>query len=418
MGSGALKCFWTVVLSLTAGMLFAIEGKMFCSLADDLQDQFSVYPPTRPPHLSACSKVVKGQPVMIRVILSKPAIRDGIADVLMDLSMRRPDGTFKNLAQDLPAIRGKCSGQGVFLSMAGATMVPEEQDPFGVYEIIAILKDRNNGTAHQTSAKLELMDAEPAEGGVMNDRELGQYLITYYNDPHPEKLLAAIRGFLELEPTLKRKKSFRPEPTLMSFSLILRQNPQLIPAAVAFTKSLQDDQAKQYMALIFNSCGAGIVEKARKDLDPATKLFLDKLAQMSDPLAMPGKVCVSGDLDMLWHAFFITGRAEPLRRMIPVLEPGEEMTISECKAKGPNPSLTKEEKVKLNRHVIRLAAEWSLKSNANNHPQVCFYLEGMLLRKQVEGEKAAETLAKIVASSKFNKKPEKKSGSDGASARK
>ena len=96
-------------------------------------------------------------------------------------------------------------------------------------------------------------------------------------------------------------------------------------------------------------------------------------------------------MDALWTVFFVTGRHEPIRRLVGELRKREGvMTAAEMKKLGRKP--TGAEMKRFMNGIIGGAAEWSLASNAKQHKLVGYYLEAMLLRKQYPDFDAAVKL--------------------------
>ena len=95
------KWFGAMLLLIAACGVHAVEGKLVATLSRNQEDQWSHILPNRPPHVATVSSVVPDQPFSVCLYLSNFALKDGAADVTVDLEQVDPDGTRKTLGKDL-----------------------------------------------------------------------------------------------------------------------------------------------------------------------------------------------------------------------------------------------------------------------------------------------------------------------------
>ena len=133
----------------------------------------------------------------------------------------------------------------------------------------------------------------------------------------------------------------------------------------------------------------------RPKLDAETRRELEKLAAL--PVEVPGSIRNPGELDQLWFEFFATGKVEPVRRLVDQLaRPGKMLTPKEFKAKKEKGEITPEDRESLMNFLISLAANWSLGSNAKQHPLVRYYLEAMLTRGEIKHPRSVALVKEIL----------------------
>lgn len=393
-----LKRFWLTAALLACVSSFALEGKLFFTLAPNVADEFMHIMPFRPPHIPNVTRCVRHQPVMLHLVLAKPAVGEN-GKVLVEIESIKsvePDGKVKELIQPgkpLVALQGvkkkKSDFSGVMLSGLSLSMIGEDSDPLGRTRMVVKLRDRGDDSVKELAAEIELVETLP---GVpekpMTVEEMGKFLTCYYLSPAPAKIPAAFAAFLRFDEDSVGKKNYDPLMWLCGFAELYRLNPQLRPELV---KSAAKYSAvhREYVALILAEAGAA--ESELKNADPELRrLFSDIRGGGKSPLAFD-RITNPAQLDALWTVFFVTGKFEPIRRLVGELRKRDGvMTPAEVKKLGRKP--TGAEMKKILPGIIGAAAEWSLASNAKQHKLVGYYLEAMLLRKQYPDFDAAVKL--------------------------
>ena len=393
------KCFLVAAL-LACFSSFALGGKLFFTLAPNVADEFVRIMPFRPPHIPNAIRCVRNQPVMLHLVLAKPAIgKDG--KVLVEIESIRSieaDGKVKELVKPgrpLVALRGvkkkKSDFSGVMLSGLSLSVVGEDGDPLGKMRIVVKVRDRGDDSTREFTAEIELVDKLPGEASKpMNIKDLNRFFTGYYRAPDPAKIPAAFAAFLRFDEECVGKKSYDPLMWLCGFSELYKLNPQLRPG-LAKNAAQYSAVHRQYVALILAEAEAS--ETELKDADPELRRMFAEVREKS-PLAFD-RITTPAQLDALWMKFFVTGRHEPIRRLVNELRKREgAMTVGEAKKLGRKP--TEEEMKKIMDGIIGGAAQWSLNSNAKQHKLVGYYLEAMMLRKQYPDLAAAVKLGRIL----------------------
>ena len=186
------------------------------------------------------------------------------------------------------------------------------------------------------------------------------------------------------------QRNYNPLPVLCGFAELYRLNPQLRPGLVSHAGGCSPLH-KRYVAMVLAGAGASGKELAEADADTMALFssFGGRNPLTFDDLVDPAQ------LDALWVVFFVTGRSEPLRRIVNELRRRDEISLAEARAR--QGKLSQEERRKLMNHLLGMAAKWSLDSNARRHKLVFFYLEAMLKRKQYPDDQAGAGLAEILS---------------------
>jgi tetratricopeptide (TPR) repeat protein len=167
--------------------------------------------------------------------------------------------------------------------------------------------------------------AEPAT--IATQQDLGTFLMTYYMQPRPDLVCAAIQ-VMGSSGTLKNAAAV--PPMVAFFGEIFAANPAMLP---------------QWQ---------GVIEKQDKDTKEALERALSLGKKPGAVLKMEGH---SAELnDMCWGAFFASGNAEYIRRLIKELD---------CF----------DERKDLRLFLVGATAKWSLASNAVRHYKVRLILE-------------------------------------------
>lgn len=390
MKRGAGRLAGALLLLCAACGVHAVEGNLMATLSQNLQDQWEHILPGRPPQIPVVSRVVPGQPFSIRLALGRFALKDGAADVTVDLEQVNPDGTKKTIGRDLVALRGKSNGKGVFLSNFYLEAVMEEKDAPGKYRIVGKLRDRNDGSEKPLECSWELT-ALPASFPALELKQSGEVLSNYYRSPKPEQLPGLLESCLRERPGLNDKTL----SLYYGLGRLFRLNPQLHGELLRIAAAQQTAESRRAVAAVIHFLGREAEETLHPKLDEGTRRELDELALLPDEV--PGTIRTAGELDQLWFEFFATGKVEPIRRLVDQLaRPGETMTPKEFKAKKEKGEATPEDLEKLKNFLIILAANWSLGSNAKQHPLVRYYLEAMLTRGEIKHPRSAALVKEIL----------------------
>ena len=399
-----LKRLLAAALLACVPAAYALNGKLFFTLAPNVADEFAHIMPYRAPSVPHVDRVVRHQPVQLVLALMNPAAdADGKVLVLVE-SIRSisPSGKVKELVKagsPVVALQGvkKNPGDfsGIMLARTGGTMILEDRDPLGKWRVVFTVRDKGDGSTREFTAEIELVETLPGTPDKpMTAEEMGRFMTDYYKKPDPAKIPAAFEAFVKWDGA--GKSNYDPLMWLCGFAELYWLNPQFRPALIKAAAGYSQKH-KLYVALILERAGAQ--ETELKDADPELKrLFAIVKSSGDSPLAFK-EVTNPAQLDALWTMFLTTGKVEPIRRLVHELRKRDgAMTLDEAKKLGRQ--LTKEELKKLMPSLIASAAEWSLGSNSKQHELVAFYLEAMLARKQYPDADAAVKLAAMLVNAR------------------
>ena len=285
---------------------------------------------------------------------------------------------------------GKSDGKGVFLSNFYLEAVMEEKDAPGTYRIVGKLRDRNDGSEKPLECSWQLTPP-PDPYPAVELKQSGEVLSNYYRSPKPELLPGFLESCLRERPGLNGKTL----SLYYGLGLLFRLNPQLHGELLRIAAAQQTAESRRAVAAVIHFLGREAGENLHSKLDEATSRELDELVLLPDEV--PDTIRTPGELDQLWFEFFATGKVEPVRRLVEQLaRPGEMLTPKEFKAKKEKGETTPEDLEKLKNFLITLAANWSLNSNAKQHPLVRYYLEAMLTRGEIKHPRSAALVKEIL----------------------
>ena len=391
---------WGVIIAALTVMspaLLALDGKLFFTLAPNVEDEFAHIMPYRPPLIPTVGKCVRNQPVTLVLVLKNPAVgKDGKVLVEIEsVKTTEPNGKIKELVEPgkpVKALEGVKKNDrdfsGVMLSNFYLEMIVEDTDPLGKTSIEVKLRDRGDGSTLELAAEIEAVEKLP---GVpekpMTAEEMSKFITRYYESPDPAKIPAAFAAYLKWDGEGHvGKRSYDPLMWLCGFAELYKLNPQL---RFVLAKDAADYSIihKRYVAMILAEAGAA--ESELKDADPELRKLFAKVRGKS-PLSFK-TVSHPAQLDALWMVFFTTGKVEPIHRLVDELRKRDDsMSVEEAKKLGRKP--TEAEMKRILNGLIPRAADWSLASNAQQHKLVGYYLEAMLMRKECPDPDAAVKL--------------------------
>ena len=375
----------------------ALDGKLFFTLAPNVEDEFRHIMPHRPPHVSNVVRCVRRQPVTLVLLLRGPATgKDGAVRVEVEsVETVDPGGKKKVLVRPeehrvlLKGVRKTPRDfAGVMLAPLFVTLIVEDGDPLGKYRFAMRIRDLGDGSELALAAEIAAVEQLPgAPEKPMTTGEMSKFITHYYRQPDPAKIPAAFAAFLRYDIKASgSKKHYDPLASLCAFAELYKLNPQLRPALAAGAAGYSTIH-KQYVAMILAQAGAEDSELA--GADPELKQLFARF-NGKKPLSF-AKVVHPAQLDALWTTFFVTGRVEPIRRLVGELgKRTDVMTAAEVKKLGRKP--TREESAKVMNGLIGRMAEWSLASNAKQHRLAAYYLEAMLMRNMYPDREAAVKL--------------------------
>ena len=239
------RCFLVAALGAFSS-LYALEGKLFFTLAPNVADEFANLMPFRPPHIPLVGKCVRNQPVELILVLMKPAVGpDGKVLVEIEsVTATEPDGKVKKLVEPgkpRVALQGVKKNtrdfSGVMLSGFHMRMIVEDTDPLGKTRIGVKLRDRGDDSTLELAAEIEAVETLSAEPEKpMTAVEMSKFITGYYKKPDPAKIPAAFAAFLRFdEENVGKKKSYDPLMWLCGFAELYKLNPQDMPPSTSST---------------------------------------------------------------------------------------------------------------------------------------------------------------------------------------
>lgn len=371
------------VWALTAGLLLAAyDVNFFPTLAVNTADQVRFVMPERGIGLSRVRRVERNQPFTLSISVWLREQIDRPLKLIGSIAAKKPDGSAGTGVPEMELFDLPAGAKGVFFAKVEVRGVFEPSDPTGDWEWTLTLKDAGDpaGAVRTATSGIQLADSI-SDARPMNKEEFSRLFSSYYRNPRPERLLAALKYFLaEGDAEIRKKKNYNPNHVLHGLAEAFKLNPQFHDDLAAATTGLTEQQ-QLFMALIFAELGKDAVMAQKEVIDPQVQVMIGQFAG-KNPLAF-SQVKNPVHLDMLWAEFFITGKFEPVRRLAAELRkrPGISLADGTAKIKAKQP-LTPEEKRQMGEQLVQFAADWSLTSNLRQgHRLLGFYLETILRRK-------------------------------------
>ena len=379
---------WFVFAALLAVLpSFALDGVLMFTLVPNAGDQFEHIMPFRSPNIPHVDYCVRRQPVMLHLALANPASGTG-GKVLVEVESIRSinaNGKVRELIdKPIVAFRGvkKNAGDfsGIMLVNPSVKVIIPGSEPLGKLRMVATVCDRMDGSKREFVAELKVVETLPgAPKKPMTAEAMSKFMTDYYKAPDPAKIPAAFAAFLRFDDENSgKKRSYDPLMWLCGFTELYRLNPQLRPSLIRGAANYSGYH-KLFVALILAEVGAA--ESELKDADTELRqLFGEIKSRGKTPLSFD-EITNPAQLDALWTIFLVTGKVEPIRRLVNEMRTRPDaMTLEEAKKLGRKP--TEAEMKRIMSGLIGNAAEWSLSSNAKEHELVAYYLEAMLMRKE------------------------------------
>ncbi len=383
--------FIIVALFLLPVYLMAFDGGILCSKATNIQDQWGGILHDRHPLIPTVSNIVRNEPFNVAIFFSNPSIQNGHVNVTGKLVVLDPKGNIKWELQLHPQTFACTVNQSVFLFSDSIKISFDPPDSLGSYTCKAIIKDNIQNKTFTATTAITLGE----KNVISTDKDPMKFLNKYYQNQKKQCILPGFKQALIILKDMQTKqgKSFNPVNILALFYFLLKENPQLCPEFVNIVKSQSNLQSKRYGVIILHELG-----KSAFDLLPNKdkKLWNSKYANLFkvDVVSRPFQ------LDILWSNFLVTGKKEPIVKIVNEIGKIAAGTSIEEFKKIKKPK--QQDKQLLLAHLTGKAALWSLTSNAKQHKLVHDYLEAMLKRNEIKNAFTATAINNFLNKSSKN----------------
>jgi hypothetical protein len=388
----------TFILSLLMNLSAADNVMIIPTLAVNVQDQFGYVPGNRALNMPTVKAVEPGQPFELFFFI--PVKGPLTAGLKMNgtLTMRAPDGGEKVIFKDLPVFELPVGAKGFCHSAQSVRGKFDVRDARGDYRwTLQLTPVEGTFSGNLTCSAGINLKSSVSDRRAMTADEFAKFFRVYYRSPVPERILAAWEYYMTTGVAEQRKREgegFNPLATLKGFAELFRNNPQFQDDLAEMSAKCPGDQVIFY-ALIFNSIGVDDLKKRQIIPDKRVQAEIVSLAGC-DPLSI-SEISGGEHLDMLWGEFFITGRFEPVLRLVNEMRYRPVITVAEARrrndAKQP---LTQDEIKLLMNDILKMAAVWSLRSNLEQGEDLLgFYMETIVAKKLYADEQTAAFITAI-----------------------
>lgn len=234
------------------------------------------------------------------------------------------------------------------------------------------------GRQKETTSRIQIESFETGRKKVFRDtQELSSYLMVYYRQPNPARLLPVLQS------VISEIASAKPED---------KQSANFIQNAAAFlTAALKADPvaAKDFLAriaaeppmtrslgLLVARSGGYDISSVLSSLSTEAQQKFQTIHPLADPYDLTPTREVFGHLDLMWSTFGATGQFEPVKTIASTLAwRSDYEEFDKMRKSGTHPS---EITPSLARGLAYMAAGWSMDSFQMSDPLVADYIEYML----------------------------------------
>ena len=389
---------------LTLFCLLPLSGwelKVIPTLLVNVDDQARFMLPGRALQIKAVSKVEPGQPFNVHAVLisKKPLAKGG--KFSGHVTLTSPDGKTVIPAESATMFELPDGARGIYLSHQQLKVTFDVPDKRGSYRFTLTVMDENN-VAKSTSAKIELVDSI-TDFRMMDVKEFNRFLYTYYVNPQPERLLAALNAYLTEGIVEARQRGSKTAtlPTLLCLARIFRNNPQFYDELAKM--SGVDRPKDQYLAILFHNIGEPFLTQYRDKINPH---ILKQISRYKKELLNDDeKIDYPQEISLLWGEFFAYGKFSTVKRIADELRKRPELPEDELKQLAATRQKPDEEKTRLLlNYMIRVSANGSLTQYvAQGHRLVRFYLENIYAKKLYPDEQSGKLISGILKNAKSTK---------------
>lgn len=193
-----------------------------------------------------------------------------------------------------------------------------------------------------------------ADLNFKSEKEWIKWLTFYYQNPTPKRVPTALTYFTD---SLLPKKAGSIDTTATFFVAVFKKDNSTMRLTFDYISPNGSDDAKAFLIAILHETNTAeskaLLKKVKNDWKSAQMQEYLARCMTKTPIDLYSLSSTSGPkvLDMWWAAFFATGDALPVRKVISAVHLAKD-------AQG------------IEGMVVGSAANWSLKSNAQQHPKV------------------------------------------------
>ncbi len=239
-------------------------------------------------------------------------------------------------------------------------------------QVKATAPDATHRVLESSKGEFWTYDRSAKDGAFKDAKEREGWMMTYYKNPEPTRLLHQFRASKD------DKNTFKPN-TRMFCAEVLKSNPGAARDLLSRLKS-EEPVVRMIGIVAFLDAGYGLpslLEGFPTEDQERFKVIPEKVPALPDPYDLTPDVQnfikVPNAFDMLWSQFLATGDSRPIRAIAGALawrEDGKAFLALRKSGKKPD-GITLE----LAKGVSYMAAGWSLGSFYRNHPLVTDYIE-------------------------------------------
>lgn len=362
--------------------VFAVDGLLIHSIDHAFKDKWYKTLGQSVPVLPSCDIVYRDQMFYIAAVAWDYKLNpEGEAKMNYSIKIIAPDGSIYDEKEHLKLVNYKVPNKD-YLQMSEACIGIRfnEEDEFGKYKLVMTIEDLVDNTSKVLEKEVEYSDLPKHDFYQVKDNDdFDQWFYTYHIEPFPVKALSYYFHYLNRDSSAPFDSN-----AIMNYAFveIVRNNTFLHQQIVDAYKDSSQKEKTALLLLLANSdfeSNDFIVALSKEEKDTYDAYKQNQLPETIETITE------AIQLDMLWTKFFVTGKYQPILKLV--------QTLDYVKYHG---GLKKYKKTKKPKHrekalneAIYQAVVWSLSSNIQQHELVagyCLYAAnaGDLSRVQLE----------------------------------
>lgn len=286
------------------------------SLQNENVDFWYHTPRESAPFIHTVSSVTPDQPFQLLVFAAGYARNEkGNADITYDMQIYGPSGKpTEDRLTDMELFKGKANeATPLLLSRQFAKTIFTAKYPLGTYTIQVTVHDRVADKSVTVSKTIDL-EAFSMPERFKSEKEIGSWVMSYYQSPTPAKAIPAIVGIVQTD----KKWLHRNLNILTFFRTILHENPYLIARIAEHRDQFSADEMKKILTVLA-IMNEGEAEPVTKSLDGELRDYYQQARNIQIP-STDGEITTGTQLDLLWSEFLATGGYKPIKKIVGSLE--------------------------------------------------------------------------------------------------
>lgn len=385
-----ISFFLSILVALSTALIYASDSKVLITADKAACDKWFKINSEAVPHLTKVNQAFRYQDLSLLVFFKEPGLdRNGRAKIYYDVKVISPDGSILVDQKHVKVIDGIISNDKI-VRLSDETLQLTFEEPPGKYLVQVAVKDDIANTVQKHQEELEVKEYT-YDKGLDNADASYDWMRNYYKTFTPEKALDGLLYFANTDAKSRNKDYYF---ICGFYSQFFNDNQYLIPHMLKAYPNQSKDERTLILSLLpyINYDFGSFIEQ----LSDNEKKFYNEwqakcLKYPTDGVSihfskLQDVTVASYQMDMLWGTFFASGKYEPIRQLVRLLDLGQyKGNFNKYKEAK---DTVYEEQAALD--IIYQTAKWSIESNCKQHLLVkdycCFAYDHENLPPQAKQE--------------------------------